>query len=60
MIVPWPFGRIAIVVGEPRVATGEVGSPELEAERQALERRLSELTRQAEAAVGARDPLGDD
>ncbi len=56
LILPWPFSRIALVVGEPQEVPRQLGSEELEAERQRLEVLLSELTRQAEEALGVGDP----
>ena len=55
IIVPWPFSRVAITVGEPQVVERGLSEEELEAERQRLEGLINDLTRQAEEAVGAVD-----
>ena len=55
MIVPRPFSDLAIVVGEPQHVSRELSGDGLEAERQRLEALLDDLTRKAEAAVGAAD-----
>lgn len=59
MVFPRPFARVAVAVEPPRSVPRGLPEEELERERQACETRLAELTRQAEAAVGARDPLAD-
>ena len=56
LILPWSFSRIALVVGEPQEVPRQLGTEELETERQRLEVLLSELTRQAEEALGVGDP----
>ncbi len=55
IIVPLPFSRLAITVGEPQVVERGLSSEKLEAERQRLERLIDDLTRQAEETVGAVD-----
>ncbi len=55
IIVPRPFSRVAIVVGEPQFVERGLPEDQLEAERQRLELLLNSLTRQAEEAVGAVD-----
>ncbi len=55
IIVPRPFTRVAVVVGEPQYVSRELSSEELEAERSRLQGLLNDLTREAEAAVGATD-----
>lgn len=57
MVLPRPFARVAIAVDPPRPVPRDLPESELEGERQAIEARLDALTRRAEAAVGARDPL---
>lgn len=57
MLVPRPFSRIAIVVGEPQAVARGLSPEELEAERQRLEGLLDELTLAAEEAAGAEDFL---
>ncbi len=56
IIVPWPWTRVAVVVGEPQYVSRELSADELEAERARLEGLLDELTLQAEEAVGVADP----
>lgn len=58
LVVPRPFGRVAIAVGEPWVVARDLGAEELAAADGELRERLMALTRQAEAAVGATDPIG--
>jgi len=52
LIVPKPFSKVAIVVGEPRAVARDLGSDELETERQRLEALLDELTDRAEKSLG--------
>ena len=52
IIVPRPFSRLAITVGEPQFVARGLSSDELEAERQRLEQLIDDLTKQAEEAVG--------
>ncbi len=52
IIVPWPFSRVAITIGEPQPIERGLSNEELEAERQRLEGLINSLTRQAEEAVG--------
>lgn len=58
MVFPRPFARVAVAVAPPREIPRGLSEEELERERAACESRLGELTRRAEAAVGATDPLG--
>lgn len=51
-LVPWPFARVAIVLGEPRPVPRELGPEGVEEERCALEARLGELVGRAEALLG--------
>ncbi len=55
IVVPRPFTDVAVVIGEPQLVSRELSSEQLETERQRLEEMLNDLTRQAEAAVGAAD-----
>ncbi len=55
LIVPRPFSRVAIVVGEPRFVERGLTEDQLETERQGLEQLINSLTRQAEEAVGVVD-----
>ena len=57
MVFPKPFSRVAVAVAPPRPVPRDLGEEALEAERAAREAELAELTKQAEAAVGAADPL---
>jgi hypothetical protein len=57
MLVPKPFARIAIAVEPPRAVPRQLSEAEAEAERAACEEHLKALTRAAQAAVGAEDPL---
>ncbi|MEM7349759.1 MAG: lysophospholipid acyltransferase family protein [Acidobacteriota bacterium] len=54
LIVPWPFTRIAVAVGEPQHVSRDLSGEALEAERLRLEEVLNALTRQAEEAVARR------
>jgi len=51
LIVPWPFARITVVVGEPWTVPRGLSEEALEAARRRLEEVLDELTGQAEAAL---------
>jgi lysophospholipid acyltransferase (LPLAT)-like uncharacterized protein len=55
LIVPWPFSRIAVVVGEPRTVERGLSAEDLERERRRLQSLLDELTRQAERRLGVED-----
>lgn len=50
LIVPWPFSRLAVVVGAPQEVPRGLSSQELEDERRRLKALLDELTREAEAS----------
>jgi lysophospholipid acyltransferase (LPLAT)-like uncharacterized protein len=50
-LVPWPFARVAIVVGAARPVPRELGPERLEEERSALERTLEELAGEADALL---------
>ena len=56
MIVPKPFTRIAVVVGEPQTVAAGLSSEELEAERARLQSVLDEVKERAEEARSAIDP----
>ena len=58
LIVPWPFSRVAITVGEPQALPKRLATEELEAERRRLEGLLDDLTLEAEACLGVTDALG--
>lgn len=51
LIVPWPFARIVVVVGEPETIPKGLSDEALEAERLRVERLISRLTREAEEAL---------
>lgn len=53
IIVPWPFSRVAITIGEPQSVERGLSEDELEAKRQHFEDLINALTREAEEAVGA-------
>jgi len=57
MVFPKPFSRVAVTVAPPRPVPRDLDEEALEADRAAREAELAALTRQAETAVGARDPL---
>lgn len=60
MVLPRPFSRVAVAVAQPRPVAKGLSEEGLEAERRAREEELMRLTRAAEVAVGAEDPLGGD
>jgi lysophospholipid acyltransferase (LPLAT)-like uncharacterized protein len=51
IVVPRPFTRIAVTLGEPQHLPKDLSSEALETERQRLEQLLLDLTQQAEAAA---------
>jgi hypothetical protein len=53
LMIPLPFARVAVVVGEPLEVTRRADEAELEERRQVLEFRLAELGRRAEDALAA-------
>lgn len=55
LIVPKPFSRIALCVGEPHVVPRDLTAEGLEEERLRLERRLTALTESAERHLGVVD-----
>ncbi len=55
IVVPLPFSRVAVTVGEPQFVERGLSNEELEAERQRLEKLIDTLTQRAEEAVGAVD-----
>ena len=58
LIIPRPFSRVAVAVGEPVTVPRELSSEEREAARLRCQEEIDRVTRGAEAAVGASDPLG--
>lgn len=52
LVIPLPFARVAIAVGEPLRVPAEASPAEMEALREELERRLREVTAGVEARVG--------
>jgi hypothetical protein len=52
LLVPLPFSRVAVVLGDPYTVPSEGGSEELEEQRRELEDRLHELGREAARCVG--------
>lgn len=50
LIVPWPFSRVAVVVGEEQTVERNLSPEDLEAERLRLQELLNELTRRAESS----------
>ncbi len=52
LIIPRPFSRVSVVVGEPEFLAADLAGEALEAERLRLEAKLDTITRQAEAAAG--------
>ncbi|HVS15896.1 MAG TPA: DUF374 domain-containing protein [Thermoanaerobaculia bacterium] len=60
MLLPRPFSRVAVALGEPRPVPQGASERDLEAARRECEEELMALTRSAEAVVGARDPLAGD
>ncbi len=55
LIVPWPFSKVTVVVGEPQSLPRGLTTEELDAERVRLQALLDELTRRAEDALGVED-----
>jgi len=55
LIVPWPFSKVTVVVGEPQSIPRGLAEEELEAERVRLQALLDEVTRRAEDALGVDD-----
>lgn len=51
LIVPRPFARVVVVVGEPQYLAKDLAGEAFETERLRLEALLAELTRRAEAAA---------
>jgi len=47
LIVPRPFSRVTVVVGEPQSVAKDLDSEQLEAERKRLEELLEEVSRRA-------------
>jgi len=57
LIVPRPFSRVAVVVGEPLTVPRRLSSDGREAARVSCQEALDRATRAAEAAAGVSDPL---
>jgi lysophospholipid acyltransferase (LPLAT)-like uncharacterized protein len=51
LLIPLPFSSILFVAGEPLAVPRHMADDEIEAKREALEARLNEITRTAEAGV---------
>ena len=58
-LVPWPFARVAIVVGAPQPVPRELGPDRLEEERAALELKLEGLVGEANALLGGPAQVSD-
>jgi lysophospholipid acyltransferase (LPLAT)-like uncharacterized protein len=59
LLLPIPFTRVAVVLGEARSVPTEMSSEELERERAALEVRLRELEDEAKRLARGHVPTGD-
>jgi hypothetical protein len=57
-VVPRPWTRVGVAIGEPRRIPRELAADRLEAERARLQTTLEELEIEARAAVGARAATG--
>lgn len=57
LIVPWPFARVAVILGEPHPIPKGLSDDALETLRQELQDTIDHLTAEAEAAVGSKDPM---
>jgi lysophospholipid acyltransferase (LPLAT)-like uncharacterized protein len=53
LMIPWPFARVTVMVGEPLLVARAAEDGELEDGRRALEERLRALGRMAEDALAA-------
>ena len=53
LIVPLPFARVRVVVGEPLRVSEHADNEQMETQRRALEQRLTQLNRDAEARLAA-------
>jgi lysophospholipid acyltransferase (LPLAT)-like uncharacterized protein len=53
LMIPLPFARVTVVVGEPILVERRAGEVELEEQRRVLEARLAELGRRAEDDLAA-------
>ncbi|MBL8699647.1 MAG: lysophospholipid acyltransferase family protein [Alphaproteobacteria bacterium] len=56
MLVPFPFGRVAVVVGPPIAIAAEADEAGLETGRQAIEAALNRVTRDADNRCGRPTP----
>lgn len=57
LIVPKPFARVAVTVGEPLPVPDDLAAEEEERVRRQVEERMGELNRRASAAAGVADPF---
>lgn len=57
LMIPRPFSRVAVAVGEPLAVPRRLSEDEFEAVRLRCQDEIDRMTRAAEAAVGASDPL---
>ena len=55
LIIPYPFTRVTVVIGEPQIVERGLTKEQLEETRAFLEERLDSLTLRAEAVAGAED-----
>jgi lysophospholipid acyltransferase (LPLAT)-like uncharacterized protein len=53
LLIPLPFARVIVAVGEPIVVTRHADDGAVEAHRRRLEERLNDLSRSAEAHLAA-------
>ena len=53
LMIPMPFARVVFAIGEPIVVARDADDAMMETQRQALEQRLNELGRTAEAHLAA-------
>ena len=54
--LPLPFSRAALVIGEPYTVTGGIDEANIEYHRAEVEKRLIELTKEADRLAGASPP----
>ena len=59
-LVPTPFSRVVVVIGEPITVPGDADKARLESCRSTLEQRLSALADRATVLVGRKDRARDD
>jgi lysophospholipid acyltransferase (LPLAT)-like uncharacterized protein len=53
LMIPLPFSRVTVIVGEPMLVDSQAGEAQLEVQRRTLEERLAELGRRAEEGLAA-------